>query len=126
MSAAKHTPTKYGPNNPPRLRMPGESVEDYRVAMGWDQPRSAQHTAGKWYACEWTCHAATTVVVDDPTANVTGKRIVAECETEDDARLIAAAPELFAELQRVYGAFGGETFDWAPVRAAIAKAGGEA
>jgi hypothetical protein len=26
----------YGPDNPPRLRKQGESVEDYRVAMGWD------------------------------------------------------------------------------------------
>lgn len=24
---------------PPRLRNPGESVEDYRIAMGWDQPK---------------------------------------------------------------------------------------
>lgn len=30
----------YGPDNPPRLRMPGESVQDYRIAMGWDQPTS--------------------------------------------------------------------------------------
>jgi hypothetical protein len=25
---------------PARLRDPGESVEDYRIAMGWDQPHS--------------------------------------------------------------------------------------
>ena len=25
----------YGPDNPPRLRKPGESVEEYREAMGW-------------------------------------------------------------------------------------------
>lgn len=25
----------YGPDNPPRLRKPGESVDEYRVAMGW-------------------------------------------------------------------------------------------
>lgn len=24
---------------PPRLRLPGESVEDYRVDMGWDKPK---------------------------------------------------------------------------------------
>ena len=29
------TPSKYGPENPPRLRKPGESVEQYRMAMGW-------------------------------------------------------------------------------------------
>lgn len=27
---------KYGPDNPPRLRKPGESVSDYRAAMGWN------------------------------------------------------------------------------------------
>ncbi len=26
---------RYGPDNPPRLRKPGESLEDYRTAMGW-------------------------------------------------------------------------------------------
>ncbi len=33
----------YGPNNPPRLRRPGESVDAYRQAMGWppnDQPQT--------------------------------------------------------------------------------------
>lgn len=25
----------YGPNNPPRLRKDGESVDEYRSAMGW-------------------------------------------------------------------------------------------
>ena len=25
----------YGPDNPPRLRKPDESVEEYRAAMGW-------------------------------------------------------------------------------------------
>ena len=25
----------YGPDNPPRLRKPGESVDEYRAAMGW-------------------------------------------------------------------------------------------
>ena len=29
------TPSKYGPENPPRLRKPVESVEQYRMAMGW-------------------------------------------------------------------------------------------
>lgn len=26
---------------PPRLRNPGESTEDYRIAMGWDEPKSS-------------------------------------------------------------------------------------
>lgn len=32
--ADRVTPT-YGPDNPPRLRKPGESIEEYRAAMGW-------------------------------------------------------------------------------------------
>lgn len=27
--------------HPARLRDPGESVEDYRIAMGWDKPKDA-------------------------------------------------------------------------------------
>lgn len=54
---------------------------------------NAKHTPGPWRAEEWRCHAATTVLVDDDTC-LTGKRVIAECETEEDAHLIAAAPEL--------------------------------
>lgn len=57
---------------------------------------SAKNEAGQWKAIKWSCHARTTVVVDDESV-VTGKRVIAECETEDDARLIAAAPETAAE-----------------------------
>lgn len=39
----------YGPNNPPRFRKPGESVEDYRVAMGWDAPQEPK-TFTPWAA----------------------------------------------------------------------------
>ncbi len=53
------------------------------------------HTPEPWAAIKWSCHAKTTVVVDDPTV-VTGKRVVAEAGSEEDARLIAAAPELLA------------------------------
>jgi hypothetical protein len=28
----------------PRLRQPGEGVDDYRIALGWDKPSSAQET----------------------------------------------------------------------------------
>ena len=41
---------KYGPDNPPRLRKPGESVEEYREAMGWGTtpPNELNHrTAAK-------------------------------------------------------------------------------
>ncbi|WP_448673381.1 hypothetical protein [Pseudoxanthomonas mexicana] len=53
------------------------------------------HTPEPWAAIKWSCHAKTTVVVDDPTV-VTRKRVVAEAGSEEDARLIAAAPELLA------------------------------
>jgi len=57
---------------------------------------SAQHTPGPWHQREWTCHAKTSVVVDDPSV-LTGVRVIAECETEEDARLIAAAPTMAAQ-----------------------------
>ena len=34
---AKGAGSAYGPNNPPRLRRPDESVDDYRAAMGWSR-----------------------------------------------------------------------------------------
>ncbi len=61
---------------------------------------AAKHTPGAWQAREWSCHAKTTVAVDDPSWGVTGVRVVAECETPQDARLIAAAPDLLEALQR--------------------------
>lgn len=58
----------------------------------------AMHTPSPWSAIRWTRHAATSIVVDDPAA-VTGKRLIAECETEEDARLIAAVQELLEAVQ---------------------------
>lgn len=49
--------------------------------------------------------------------------LVAVANSREDARLISAAPDLQEQLQRVMDALGGECFDWAPVRAALAKAG---
>ena len=44
---------KYGPDNPPRLRKPGESVEEYREAMGWGTtPPNAELTGRASAACE--------------------------------------------------------------------------
>jgi hypothetical protein len=51
-------------------------------------------------AIRWTCHAATTVVKDDPSV-LTGTRVIAECETEEYARLFAAAPGLLAALRQI-------------------------
>jgi hypothetical protein len=83
-----------------------------------------QPTPGQWYAAAWSCHAKTTVVVDDPTV-LTGKRVIAECETEEDARLTAAARELLAACERaeqwLEGWASAET-ELAVIRAAISKA----
>lgn len=50
-----------------------------------------------WYAREWSRHAKTTVVVDDAGC-ISGIRVIAECESEEDASLVAAAPQLRREL----------------------------
>ena len=93
---------------------------------------SKTHTPGPWQAIEWTCHAPTTVVVDDD-AVVTKKRVVADCDTTADARLIAAAPDLLVALEEMVKAFNvyapkygsGEYNCVIDARAAIAKATGE-
>lgn len=59
------------------------------------EPISAR--SGGWYAREWSRHAKTTVVVDDPGC-IGGIRVIAECDTEESARLISAAPQLHREL----------------------------
>ena len=53
-----------------------------------------------WQALKWTRHSRTTVVADDPRI-VTGKRVIAECESEDVARLVAVAPRLLAALRKL-------------------------
>lgn len=66
---------------------------------------NAQLTPGLWRAQHWTRHAATTVMVDDPDANTLGVRLVAECETEADARLMAAAKPMLDIIERLEEAF---------------------
>lgn len=67
-------------------------------------PRCTAHTAGTWRAESWMdppMAGATAVVVDDP-GTVLGKRVIAQCQTENavaDARLIASAPALLALAQ---------------------------
>lgn len=55
-------------------------------------------TPGRWYTREWSCHAPTTVLVEDPTTPV-GVAIVAECQSAADAALIAVAPDLLDQLR---------------------------
>lgn len=50
---------------------------------------SAKHTA-PWSAERWTSHERKTVLADDPNA-VTGKRVIAECESEEVAAFIVNA-----------------------------------
>jgi hypothetical protein len=57
----------------------------------------SEHTATPWRTENWTCHAPRTVLVDDQSA-ITGKRIVAECETDEDAAFIVTACNAHARL----------------------------
>lgn len=50
----------------------------------------AKHTPTPWRTERWTSHALATVLVDD-LSTITGKRIVAECDREEDAAFIAHA-----------------------------------
>jgi hypothetical protein len=76
-------------------------VRDLQTAL-------AARTPGKWYAAEWSCRAITTVLVDDPTVGIVGKRVVAECDTEADARLIAMAPDLLEQCEKALAAWTGD------------------
>jgi hypothetical protein len=91
-------------------------------------------TPGSWRAEEWSCHAKTTVLTDDP-LHFSGKREIADCQTEEDARAIAALPDLIeAALAaerlltragwRADNTFDPEAVTLAKLRAAIAKAAG--
>lgn len=92
------------------------------------------HTRGPWRAVAYSCHAATTILVDDPTT-FTGKRTVAEFETEADARIGAALPELLDAAQAaeailargrwVEGSTDPEAVALWKLRAALNKAGME-
>jgi hypothetical protein len=48
------------------------------------------HTPTPWYAANWTCHAPVTILIDDA-SDLTGKRVIAECEREEDAAFIVRA-----------------------------------
>lgn len=93
----------------------------------------ATHTPGPWTARKWSCHAETTVTVDDLDC-VTGKRTIADCESEADAKLIAAAPELLSALRAIVKSLSDQDDEgliehaqqMIDARAAIAKATGGA
>lgn len=92
------------------------------------------HTPGPWREAAYSCHAATTILVDDPTT-LTGKRIVAEFETEADARVGAALPEpletaqaaesILARGRWIEGSTDPEAVALWKLRAALNKAGME-
>lgn len=50
--ADRVTPT-YGPDNPPRLRKQGESIEEYRAAMGWNNVLIAEQNKLAAERQEW-------------------------------------------------------------------------
>jgi hypothetical protein len=86
---------------------------------------NTKHTPGPWKVG----HLGLRVVGDVRHGGMHGalQSTVAECEREADARLIAAAPELLAALQRIVREFDcGRTplaTDLSIARAALAKAG---
>jgi hypothetical protein len=63
-----------------------------------------KHTLTPWRAEKWTSHAPRTVLIDDP-AVLAGKRVVAECERDEDAAFIVMACnvhyQLVAALRRI-------------------------
>lgn len=77
----------------------------------------------EWKAIEWSRNAATTVAVDDPSLRI-GKRVIAECGTVEDARLISAAREMLEALKGVVRVADRKTDEFDAARAAIAKATG--
>lgn len=58
---------------------------------------TTNYTPTPWYAGHWTRHAASTILVDDPSA-LTGKRVIAECNREEDAAFIVLACNSHASL----------------------------
>lgn len=55
-------------------------------------------TPGIWEAAQWGCKAKTAVVVNDE-SHPAGKRVIADCGTEEDARLIAASKDLLEVIE---------------------------
>jgi hypothetical protein len=94
---------------------------------------TTNYTPPTCYAACWTCHAPTTVLVDDK-STLTGKRVIAECEREEDAAFIVGAWNSHASLVNALtllaekvDAAGGSIFGFADelqhARAALAAAG---
>ena len=85
---------------------------------------SMKFTTGSWEACERGDYADGGIVIlgDD--------RRIAVVYQEDDATLIAAAPELYEALELVLDTYGFDSSTdssiWQTVTAALAKARGEA
>ncbi|MBP0714854.1 hypothetical protein ABXK61_16230 [Burkholderia sola] len=61
---------------------------------------TSKHTPPPWRAEAWNRHTRTTVVVDDSSI-VTGKRVIAEFETEEDAAIGACAADMTLVLDMI-------------------------
>lgn len=113
MSAAKPEPewiARIAAGGAPRLRNPGESVEDYRIAMGWDKPKGAEHTPGPWRVRPARIGNDFGIVVNEPAAEGNWA-VIAEVagdirragenapEARLNALLIAASPEMLEGMR---------------------------
>jgi hypothetical protein len=80
------------------------------------------HTPGPWRSTDKRCGA--TNVPDAFVISADGTQICRHLDRFEDARLIAAAPELLAACRAALANFGGDTEVADMLRAAVAKAEG--
>ena len=124
--AAHRAKPEYGPDNPPRLRRPDESVADYRIAMGWAKPDERAQQAAAPGALDWINDVVRDVCElpdRDSPAGRADMMLVTVNELQDiierhapsapgtpEAPQTAAAHDVLAERQRQMEAEG-----WTPV-----------
>jgi len=87
------------------------------------------HTPTPWYAACWSCHAPRTILVNDA-SRLTGKRVIAECDRDEDAAFIVRAcnshEQLVAALREIINyaeACDDDSVELDNARAALAAAG---
>lgn len=82
----------------------GWSVNGDGENLGCPSCQETEHTPGPWIQRKWRIHSKTTVTVND-NSFITGVRVIADCDTEANACLIAAAPDLLEACRHLLHAF---------------------